>query len=806
MRRRAENSCDRKSATETLWQGESRESVRILTFVAMKFSFRRPALWIAIPVFAVSGLGSVVAAEFDSARAGLAVAIAGALGIGLFVEYRLAGIVGTLVRLARGDRYASLPEAIGDGTMQKFGEAAEALRAALIDAETVAVDRDRRATESRLRQAGRVFITKRFQAAIDEVVAAFTATGERIRVTAAALAERNAEMARRASDAARAAEAAAGDAAGVAAAAREVREIVVQSGHQVAAARAMAERTTVELQHAGETVRSLSDAAQRIEAVIGLIQNVAGQTSVLALNATIEAARAGSAGRGFAVVAGEVKALATQTGKATREVREQIAGIQSAVRKTAAAISGVAASVDATSAVNRELTAMLEKQLGQLDHIGDEVRSVAEEVTKALPQMRAAIAEVAEAGDQVLGTADDLATRSRSLVSSVRRYFSDLESGAIRVGILHSLTGTLMASERRLQQLLVMLIEQLNESGGLLRRPVEAVILDPGSQPARYAELARMMLEQHKVAAIFGCWTSASRREVLPVLEQQDAVLFYPSQYEGEEQSPHVFYCGSTPQQQALPAVDFLLGAGRRKFVLLGTDYIYPRTTNAILKSYLASRGAGGQAVREIYVPFGERIFCDTVEGIRRFGAGGETAVVSTLSGDSNVHFFREMSRQAVGAAELPVMTLSIGETELPAFSGASMDGHYATWSYLHAIDHPANRAFIARWRDFTAEPQALTNDSMEATLIAFRLWCKAVVRADSADAAKVRAAVAGLEAESPSGYVVRMDDENHHLHKPAVIGRIGADGRIVPVWESRRLIAPEPWSPWLKRLAETAA
>ncbi len=775
------------------------ESVTLLPPI-MKHPFRTPALWIAIPAFAVSAVASLVAAELDSVQAGLAAGAVGAVAIGGFVEYRLAGIVSALVRLARGDRYASLPEAIGDGTMQKFGEAAEALRTALMDAETVAVDRDRRATESKLRQAGRVFITKRFQTAIDDIVAAFTVAGEKIRVTASALAERNSDMTLKVSHAAQTAEEAAGNAASVAAAARQVREVVVQSGLQVNAARAATDRTTKELKHADGTVRSLSEAAQRIDVVIKLIQNIAGQTSLLALNATIEAARAGQAGRGFAVVASEVKQLATQTAEATGEIRGQILGIQSAVQETASAIAAVSSSVDATSEMNRDLNVMLEQQLAELDHIGDEASNVAEGVGRALPEIQSAIADVAHAGEGVLATADDLAVRSRSLVSSVRRYFSELESGAIKVGILHSLTGTLTASERPLQQLLIMLIEQLNEVGGLLRRPVEAVIFDPGSKPARYEELCETMLSENGVAAVFGCWTSASRQQVLHVLARHDALMFYPSQYEGEEQSPHVFYSGATPQQQALPAINYLLAQGRRKFFLIGTDYVYPRTTNAIVKSYLASRGIGGDAVVEFYVPFGEKVWRETVEAMRRFGASGDAAIVSTLSGDLNVHFFREFSRQGLSANTLPVMTLSLGETELAPLAQVAMEGHFAAWTYLHAIDHPANRDFVAQWREFVGDPQAVTNDPMEATLIAFRLWCKAVEAAGTTDPVSVRAALAGLEASSPSGHLVRMDASNHHLHKPAFVGRMTADGRILPVWESAGLVPPEPWSPWLKK------
>lgn len=796
--RRAENSCAHDVLRETLSQYESGKPDRLARFVDMKIPIRRPALWIAFPAFAVSAIASIVAAELDSMKAGFAAGAVGAVLIGFFVEYRLSAIVATLVRLARGDRYASLPEAIGDGTMQRFGEAADALRSALMDAETIAVDRDRRATESKLRQAGRVFITKRFQTAVDDIVAAFTVAGEKIRVTASALAERNSDMTLKVSNAAQTAEAAAGNAAGVAAAARQVREIVVRSGLQVDAARAATDRTTQELKHADDTVRSLSEAAQRIDVVIKLIQSIAGQTSLLALNATIEAARAGQAGRGFAVVANEVKQLATQTAQATGEIREQILGIQAAVQETASAIAAVSTSVDATASMNRDLNSMLEQQLYELDHIGDEASNVAEGVGRALPEIQSAIAEVAHAGEGVLATADDLAVRSRTLVSSVRRYFSDLESGAIRVGILHSLTGTLTASERPLQQLLVMLIEKLNENGGLLRRPVEAVILDPGSKPARYAELAETMLGQHGVSAIFGCWTSASRQEVLPVLARHDSLMFYPSQYEGEEQSQHVFYCGATPQQQALPAIDFLLAQGRRKFFLLGTDYVYPRTTNAILKAYLASNGI--QAITEFYAPFGEKVWRETVESMRRYGAGGDAAVVSTLSGDSNVHFFREFSRQGLSAGALPVMTLSIGETELPPLAHETMEGHYAAWSYLHTIGHPSNLNFVTDWQTFVGDTHAVTNDPMEATFDAFRLWCKAVELAGTVDPAKVRAVLGGLEVDSPSGYSVRMDEANHHLHKPAFIGRMTGDGCIQPIWESGRLVAPEPWSPWLKR------
>jgi urea transport system substrate-binding protein len=475
------------------------------------------------------------------------------------------------------------------------------------------------------------------------------------------------------------------------------------------------------------------------------------------------------------------------------------------VRQTVSAIGAVATSVEATGAVNYDLDAILERQLEGLDHIGDEADRVAMTVSRALPDIQSAIVDVAQAGESVLGTADDLALRSQTLVGSIGGYFRELDHGAIRVGILHSLSGTLTAAERPLQQLLVMLIEQLNEAGGLLNRPVEAVIADPASDPALYAEHAEAMLTEQDIAVLFGCWRSASRHQVLPVLERHGALLFYPSQYEGEEQSPHVFYSGATPQQQALPAIDFLFAQGRRKFFLIGTDYVYPRTTNAIVKAYLNSRGIGSGAVSELYVPFGERVWRETVESMRRFGNSGDAAVVSTLSGDSNVHFFREFARQNLSAGSLPVMALSLGEAELPPLAHVAMEGNYAAWTYLHSIGHEANRDFVAQWRAFTGETSATTNDAMEATLVAFRLWCKAVQAAGSTDPVRVRAALGGLEVQSPSGYAVRMDATNHHLHKPAFIGRMTADGRILPVWESGKLVAPEPWSPWLQRATDAA-
>jgi urea transport system substrate-binding protein len=306
------------------------------------------------------------------------------------------------------------------------------------------------------------------------------------------------------------------------------------------------------------------------------------------------------------------------------------------------------------------------------------------------------------------------------------------------------------------------------------------------------------MLTERGVSVIFGCWTSASRKQVLPVVEWANGLLFYPSQYEGKEQSPNIFYLGGTPRQQALPAADYLRSIGRSRFFLIGTDYVYPRTTNAILRGYLARQGVPASAIAERYTVFGETDWAETVDEIRRFGAGGNAAVIATVVGDANISFFRELARAGITARSVPVMSLTIGEAELAALPRQAVSGHYVAWNYLQSVEGSANAAFIADWRMLSGDANAITNDPMEATWIGFHLWVEAVKKAGSTDTNRVRAAMAGLQFNAPSGFTVRMDPTNHHLHKPVTIGRIEPDGRIVPVWVSDGLAPPEPWSPWL--------
>jgi urea transport system substrate-binding protein len=757
-----------------------------------------PALRIALPVFLASALTGFAVHYLGLVPGLLAAGVLALVGAWI-IDRKYGSLTDAISRISQGDRFAELPATSDGPTFEKLAVAAEAMRKTLLDADALAADQRSRQDEARLRHAGRVFFTKKFRTAIDEVLTTFAAAGEEIRVTANELAARNIRMRAQVSDASATATSAARDSEAVAESANKLLKLLDGSSVQISAAQQATDQTIADLERTDGIVRGLSAAALEIDEVVKSIQAIADKTSLLALNAHIEASRAGEAGKGFSVVASEVKALAAQTAKATGNIDTQITDIQKAVEDTVSAITAVSASVGTMSETSRVMTASLDHQAEELRHISDRAAKVADGVGGALPEISSAVTQVEDAGESVLTTANDLIDRSQWMLDAVERYFSNLDSGAIKVGILHSLSGTMTASERPLQSLLVMLIEQLNERGGLLGRPVEAVIMNPRSDWKLYAEQARAMFVEHKVAAVFGCWTSASRKQVLPVVEWANSLLFYPSQYEGEEQSPNIFYMGGTPRQQALPAIDYLRRMHRTKFFLVGTDYIYPRTTNAILRNYLAKAGISGDDVQEVFAPFGQADWQSTIADLRKFAAGGQSAVISTVSGDSNVHFYREFARAGLTAEVLPIMSLSISEAELPALPRASMTGHYVAWNYLHEMDSSTNRDFISGWRDFSGDPKAIANDPMEATWLGFHLWAAAVEKAGTFDPNKVRESLSGLTLDAPSGFRVHMDRDNHHLHKPAVIGRIDKHGTIQPVWISGDVLPPEPSSPWLR-------
>ncbi|WP_136064424.1 urea ABC transporter substrate-binding protein [Modicisalibacter radicis] len=369
----------------------------------------------------------------------------------------------------------------------------------------------------------------------------------------------------------------------------------------------------------------------------------------------------------------------------------------------------------------------------------------------------------------------------------------------IKVGILHSLSGTMAISESTLKDEMLMLIEQQNAQGGLLGRQLEPVVVDPASDWPLFAEKARQLLEQDKVDVIFGNWTSVSRKSVLPVVEELNGLLFYPVQYEGEESSENVFYTGAAPNQQAIPAVDYLMNnVGVERWVLAGTDYVYPRTTNKILEAYLEGHGVAQEDIMINYTPFGHSDWQNIVSEIKRFGsAGKKTAVVSTINGDANVPFYRELGNQGIDAADIPVIAFSVGEQELSGIDTAPLVGHLAAWNYFMSVDTDANYDFIDNWIEYTGDESAVTNDPMEAHYIGFNMWKEAVRKAGTADVDAVKDAIIGVSVPNLSGgYAAMMP--NHHITKPVLIGEIQDNGQFSIVWQTPSTVAGDAWSDYL--------
>ncbi len=369
----------------------------------------------------------------------------------------------------------------------------------------------------------------------------------------------------------------------------------------------------------------------------------------------------------------------------------------------------------------------------------------------------------------------------------------------IKVGVLHSLSGTMAISETTLKDTVLMLIDEQNKKGGLLGKKLEAVVVDPASDWPLFAEKARGLLEKDKVAAVFGCWTSVSRKSVLPVFEKDNGLLFYPVQYEGEESSKNVIYTGAAPNQQAIPAVDYLMkDVAVKRWVLEGTDYVYPRTTNKILEAYLKSKGVADADISINYTPFGHSDWQTRVAAIKRFGAAGKkTAVVSTINGDANVPFYKELGNQKVSAEDIPVVAFSVGEEELSGVDTKPLVGHLAAWNYFMSDKAPVNKTFIDKWHAYIKNAKRTTNDPMEAHYIGFNMWVKAVEKAGSTDVDKVLAAIVGLEVPNLSGGMAKMLP-NHHITKPVFIGEVRADGQFNTVWKTAGLVPGDAWSDFL--------
>ncbi|HZL30668.1 MAG TPA: urea ABC transporter substrate-binding protein [Pseudolabrys sp.] len=371
----------------------------------------------------------------------------------------------------------------------------------------------------------------------------------------------------------------------------------------------------------------------------------------------------------------------------------------------------------------------------------------------------------------------------------------------IKIGILHSLSGTMAISETTLKDTMLFLIDEQNKKGGLLGKKLEAVVVDPASNWPLFAEKARELIAKDKVAAVFGCWTSVSRKSVLPVFKELNSILFYPVQYEGEESERNVFYTGAAPNQQAIPAVDYLMskdGGSVKRWVLAGTDYVYPRTTNKILEAYLKLKGVKPEDIMINYTPFGHSDWQTIVSDIKKFGsAGKKTAVVSTINGDANVPFYKELGNQGVKATDIPVVAFSVGEEELAGLDTKPLVGHLAAWNYFESIKTPANAKFIKDWQAYTKNSKRTTNDPMEAHVIGFAMWVKAVEKVNSTDPDKVIDALPGITAPNLTGGTSTMLP-NHHITKPVFVGEIRGDGQLDVVWKSKGLVPGDAWSDYL--------
>jgi urea transport system substrate-binding protein len=371
----------------------------------------------------------------------------------------------------------------------------------------------------------------------------------------------------------------------------------------------------------------------------------------------------------------------------------------------------------------------------------------------------------------------------------------------IKIGILHSLSGTMAISETILKDLMLMEVAEQNAKGGLLGKKIEPVVVDPASNWPLFAEKARELISKDKVAAVFGCWTSVSRKSVLPVFEELNGLLFYPLEYEGEEASYNIFYGSSVPDNKAIPAVKYLMskeGGEVKRFVLEGTDYVYPRTSNKIIRAFLRSIGVKEEDIMENYTPFGFSDWQTEVAAIKKFGsAGKKTAVISTINGDANVPFYKELGNQGIKAKDIPVIAFSVGEEELAGIDTKPLVGHLTAWSYFQSVKSPENKEFIDKWHAYTNNPKRVTNDPMESAHILFHMWVQAVQQAGTTNVDAVRQSMIGQKVRSPSGFEVVMSS-NHHMAKPVMIGEVQANGQFSIVYQSKAL-PPQAWSPYVE-------
>ena len=397
-----------------------------------------------------------------------------------------------------------------------------------------------------------------------------------------------------------------------------------------------------------------------------------------------------------------------------------------------------------------------------------------------------------------------LAVLAAGVLSLVGSTTAQAQDDTVKIGVLHSLSGTMAISETSLRDVVLMAVEEINAEGGVMGKMIEPVVVDPASDWPLFAEKAKELITEHEVAVTFGCWTSVSRKSVLPVIEEYNALLFYPVQYEGEEQSLNVFYTAATPNQQLVPAAEYMMDEmGCKKFYLLGTDYVFPRTANKVLKAFLKTKGVPDENIIEEYTPFHHQDYQTIVSKIKSFGASGDACVLSTINGDSNVPFYKEFANQGLTAEDCPIMAFSVAEDELRAMDVPPLVGHLAAWNYFQSIDSAENREFVRAFKKYCAAnnlpggSDRVTDDPIEAAYFGVYVWKAAAEKAGSFDVDKVREAVYGMEFDAPGGKKM-MHADNQHTYKPVYIGEIMADGQFRIVYKSDGLVEPDSYSSYL--------
>lgn len=715
--------------------------------------------------------------------------------------------------MARGDVHVVVPFQGRADTIGALARDLEALRLAAIHADALAaeVQADKEAADFH-KEALETF-SRRFETAAKAVVREVGSAAVQLADAAGGLSREVGTSSDRSSTVAEAAWTMAEEFDRVAAASRQLADGARHANSHLNRATGSVEQASGRFEEMLQSMGRLSSLAEQVGEFVALVNRIAGQTNLLALNANIEAARAGEAGRGFGVVANEVKALATQTAQATQDIDARLGAIQSAVQETVAEAQSVTGVMRDSVSQATDAAGLMAQQSAATDDIDGSMR-------RSLERAQAVSGHAAEMVERLNGlkavaegmgrAVTALETQSAALDTEVGRFLTDMSEGGVRVGILHSLSGTMRMSERPLKDALLMFIRDRNRThGGVLGRPIVPVIANTRSDWELYGREAQRMVQDARVAAIFGCWTSSSRKAVLPVVEQGRTLLFYPTQYEGQEESPCLYYLGATPNQQALPGVDHLMspsGGGYRRFFLVGTDYIYPQTANKILQGYLRSKGVSDSDVRLVLTPFSHADWEPIIRDLRRFAADKKTAVVSTINGDANVYFFRALAAAGVTAAELPVLSFSIGEAEMATIGAANLAGHLTAWNYFMTVPSQENSRMLEAWRAFTGDPNAVLNDPFEAHYLAFHLWCEAAERAGTLEPEAVKAALAGARMTALSGQTVFLDPKNHHLHRPSFIGRFERSGSIAVIAQSEGPVAPEPWSPYLETAHRRAA